>query len=142
MCVYIYIYIQGNLIYIYPYICVYIYIYMHKIYPCIWTYIRYIRLSCIYIYIYIYIYVIDLICRLYNIFNNNLVYIYIYIHYIYIYTIYNIMSSTHRPHFTPGKEPVPILQEAGWIPGPVWMGRKSRPHRDSISDHPPCSQSV
>jgi hypothetical protein len=22
--------------------------------------------------------------------------------------------------FTPGKDPVPIVQEAGWAPGPVW----------------------
>jgi len=25
-----------------------------------------------------------------------------------------------RPLFTPGKEPVPIAQEAVWAPGPVW----------------------
>ena len=36
----------------------------------------------------------------------------------------------------PGKDPVPILQEAGWAPGPVWTGGKSRPHRDSIPDRP------
>jgi hypothetical protein len=24
--------------------------------------------------------------------------------------------------FTPGKDPVPIVQEAGWAPGPVWIG--------------------
>ena len=47
-----------------------------------------------------------------------------------------MVSSTPRPHFTPGKEPVPILQEAGWAPGPVWTGGKSRPHRDSIPDRP------
>ena len=41
-----------------------------------------------------------------------------------------------RPHFTPGKDLVPIVQEAGWAPGPVWMGGKSRPHPDSISDRP------
>ena len=35
-----------------------------------------------------------------------------------------------------GKDPVPILQEDGWAPGPVWTGGKSRPHRDSISDRP------
>jgi hypothetical protein len=29
-------------------------------------------------------------------------------------------SSTRRPHFAPGKDPIPILQEAGWAPGPVW----------------------
>ena len=35
---------------------------------------------------------------------------------------------------TPGKDPVPFVQEAGWAPGPVWTGGKSRPHRDSIPD--------
>jgi len=25
-----------------------------------------------------------------------------------------------RPLFTPGKDPVPIVQEAGWAPGLVW----------------------
>ena len=31
--------------------------------------------------------------------------------------------STPRPsRFTPRKDPVPIVQEAGWAPGPVWMG--------------------
>jgi hypothetical protein len=28
---------------------------------------------------------------------------------------------------TPGKDPVPIAQEAGWAPGPVYAGGKSRP---------------
>jgi hypothetical protein len=37
---------------------------------------------------------------------------------------------------TPGKDPVPIVQEAGWAPGSVWTGGKSRPHRDSIPDRP------
>jgi len=45
-------------------------------------------------------------------------------------------ASTPRPHFTPGKDPVPIVQEAGWAPGPFWTGGKSRSHRDSIRDHP------
>ena len=28
-----------------------------------------------------------------------------------------------RPsRFTPGKDPVPIIQEAGWDPGPGWTG--------------------
>jgi len=53
-----------------------------------------------------------------------------------------VVSNTPRPHFTPGKEPVPILQEAGWAPGPVWAGGKSRPHRDSIPDRPARSQSL
>ena len=53
-----------------------------------------------------------------------------------------VVSSTPRPHFTPGKDPVPILQKAGWDPGPVWTGEKSRPHRDSIPDRPTRSQSL
>jgi len=53
-----------------------------------------------------------------------------------------VVSSTPRPHFNPGKDPVPILQEAGWVPGPVWTGGKSRPHRDSIPDRPARSQSL
>ena len=51
-----------------------------------------------------------------------------------------VVSSTPRPHFNPGKDPVPILQEAGCAPGPVWMGGKSRPRRDSIPDRPAHSQ--
>ena len=53
-----------------------------------------------------------------------------------------MVSSTPRPHFTPGKDPVPILQEALWAPGPVWTGGKSRPYRDSIPDRPARSQSL
>jgi len=53
-----------------------------------------------------------------------------------------VVSSTSRPHFTPGKDPVPIVQEAGWVPGPVWTGGKSRPHWDSIPDRPARSQSL
>ena len=45
-----------------------------------------------------------------------------------------MVSSTPRLHFTTGKDPVPILLEAGWASGPVWMGGKSRPHRNSIPD--------
>jgi len=40
------------------------------------------------------------------------------------------------------KDPVPILQEAGWAPGPVWTVGKSRPKRDSIPDRPARSQSL
>jgi len=52
-----------------------------------------------------------------------------------------VFSGTPRPHFTPGKDPVPILQEAEWAPGPVWTDGKSRPHRESIPDRPANSQS-
>ena len=43
------------------------------------------------------------------------------------------VSVTPRPLFTPRKDPVPIVQEAGWAPGPVWTGAENlAPHRDSI----------
>jgi hypothetical protein len=29
--------------------------------------------------------------------------------------------SPRRGRFTPGKDPLPIVQEVGWAPGPVWM---------------------
>jgi len=53
-----------------------------------------------------------------------------------------VVSSTPRSHITPGKEPVPILQEAGWAPGPVSTGGKSRPQRDSVPDRQTRSQSL
>ena len=53
-----------------------------------------------------------------------------------------MVSSTPRPHFTHGKDTVPILQKAGWAPRPVWTDGKSRPHRDSILDRPARSQSL
>jgi hypothetical protein len=34
--------------------------------------------------------------------------------------------SAPRPgHFTPGKDPVPVVYEAGWAPGPVWTGAEN-----------------
>jgi hypothetical protein len=35
------------------------------------------------------------------------------------------VSVTPRPFFTPRKDPVPIVQEAGWAPGPVWTGAEN-----------------
>jgi hypothetical protein len=32
-----------------------------------------------------------------------------------------VVSITPRPPFTPGKHPVPIVQEAAWAPEPVWI---------------------
>jgi len=32
------------------------------------------------------------------------------------------VSVTPRPQLTPGKDPVPIVLEAGWASGPVWTG--------------------
>jgi hypothetical protein len=34
-------------------------------------------------------------------------------------------SVTPRPLFTPWKEQVPIVMEAGWAPGPVWTGAEN-----------------
>jgi len=46
--------------------------------------------------------------------------------------------TASRPgrNLPPGKDPVPILQEAGWASWPVWTVGMSRPHRDSIQDRP------
>ena len=39
----------------------------------------------------------------------------------------SVVSSMPRPLFNPGKDPVTIVQGAGWAPAPVWAGGKSRP---------------
>ena len=50
-------------------------------------------------------------------------------------------GQPHAPAaYTPWKDPIPIVQEAGWAPGSVWTGGKSRPHRDSIPDRPARSR--
>jgi hypothetical protein len=40
-------------------------------------------------------------------------------------------SQRHAPAaFTPGKDPVSIVQEVGWAPGPVWIGAENlTPHQ-------------
>jgi hypothetical protein len=38
-----------------------------------------------------------------------------------------VVSRMPQPHFTPGKDPVPIVQEAGWAPGPVWTAENLAP---------------
>ena len=35
------------------------------------------------------------------------------------------VSVTPRPLFTPRKDPVPIVEEAGWAPVPVWTGAEN-----------------
>ena len=49
------------------------------------------------------------------------------------------MSGQQQPHFTSGKDPVPIVQEARWAPGPVLTGGKSRPQQYSITGRPDSS---
>ena len=53
------------------------------------------------------------------------------------------VSVTPRPLFTPEKDPVPIVQEAGWAPGPVWTGAENlAPTRIQSPDRPARSQSL
>ena len=53
------------------------------------------------------------------------------------------MSFTPRPLFTPGKDPVPIVQEAGWATGPVWTGAENlAPTETRSPDRQTRSQSL
>ena len=52
-------------------------------------------------------------------------------------------SVTPRPPFTSGKDPVPIVQEAGWSPRPVWTGAENlAPTGIRSPDRPARSQSL
>jgi len=45
--------------------------------------------------------------------------------------------------FTSGKDPVPIVQEAVWVPGPVWTGAENLAPTGIRSPHRPArSQSL
>jgi len=52
--------------------------------------------------------------------------------------------STLRPgRLYPGKDPVPIVQEAGWAPGPVWIGAENlAPNGIRSPDLPTRSESL
>jgi hypothetical protein len=53
------------------------------------------------------------------------------------------VSVTPRRLFTPGKDPVPIVQEAGWAPGPVWTSAENlAPTGIRSPDRPARSQSI
>ena len=53
------------------------------------------------------------------------------------------VSVTPLPLFTPGKDPVPIVQEDGWAPGPVWTGAENlAPTGIRSLDRPARSQSL
>ena len=53
------------------------------------------------------------------------------------------VSVTPRPFFTPGKDPVPIVQEAEWAPGLVWTGAENlAPTGIRSPDRPARSQSL
>jgi len=51
-------------------------------------------------------------------------------------------SAARPAALYPRERPGTHLQKAGWAPGPVWTGGKSRPHRDSIPDRPARIQSL
>jgi hypothetical protein len=54
-----------------------------------------------------------------------------------------MVSVTPRPLSTPGKDPVPIVQEAGWAPGSVWTCAENlAPTRIRSPDRPARSQSL
>jgi hypothetical protein len=50
------------------------------------------------------------------------------------------VRDTPRPLFTPGKDPVPIVQEAGWAPGPVWTGTENLAPTGILSPDRPASR--
>jgi len=51
------------------------------------------------------------------------------------------VGVTPQALFTPGKDPVPIVQEAGWAPGLVWTGAENLAATGIRSpDRPACSQ--
>jgi len=53
------------------------------------------------------------------------------------------VSVTPRPLFTSGRDPVPIVQESGWAPGPVWTGAENlAPTGNRSPDRPASSQSL
>jgi hypothetical protein len=53
-----------------------------------------------------------------------------------------VVSTTPRPLY-PRERPVPIVQEAGWAPGPVWTCAKNlAPTGIRSPDHPARSQSL
>jgi hypothetical protein len=53
-----------------------------------------------------------------------------------------VVSSTPRPYFTPRKDPVPTVQEAGWAPGPVWTGAENLASTGIRSPDRPARRSV
>jgi hypothetical protein len=53
------------------------------------------------------------------------------------------VSAPRPSRFTPGKDSVPIVQEAGWAPGPVWTCAKNlAPTGIRSPDRPSRSQSL
>jgi hypothetical protein len=53
-----------------------------------------------------------------------------------------VVSNTPRPTLPPGKDPVPIVQEAGWAPGPVCTGGENLASTGIRSPDRPARSSV
>ena len=53
------------------------------------------------------------------------------------------LASRPGRSLTPEKDPIPIVQEAGWVPGPVWTDAENlAPTGIRYPDHPARSQSL
>ena len=54
-----------------------------------------------------------------------------------------VVNATPRPLYSCERDPVAIVQEAEWAPGPVWTGvEKLAPTGIWSPDHPACSESL
>ena len=54
-----------------------------------------------------------------------------------------MVSVTLRPLFTPGKDPVSVVQEWGWASGPVWTSAENLlPTGIQSPDRSACSHSL
>ena len=52
-------------------------------------------------------------------------------------------SKPHPDRFNPGKDPLPIVEEAGWAPWPIWTGSENHAPTGILSqDRPPRSKSL
>jgi len=60
------------------------------------------------------------------------------------FNLQEAVSGKPRPgRFTPGNNPVPIVQEDGWDPGPVWTGAEIlAPTRIRLPNRPARSKSL
>ena len=54
-----------------------------------------------------------------------------------------VVNATTRPLYSAERDPVPDLPEAGWAPGPVWMGAQNlAPTGVRSPDRPVRSESL
>ena len=54
-----------------------------------------------------------------------------------------VVNATPRPLYPQERDPVPIVQEAGWAPGPVWTGAENlAPTGIRSPDRPASSESL